>query len=90
MKKDNIRKAGNLTYFATIDGRKSWSIVKDTKTSTQVILVGDSDRMLAGLLEAQPKFDDLAVTVLGKKTKDGLVIEIIDGVKKPKDKVAAK
>jgi hypothetical protein len=89
MKRDNIRKAGNRAYFATIDGRESWKVVKDTKNSTQIVLLGNTESMLAGLLEAMPKFEELGVTVLGKKTKDGLVIDISHGVKK-KPKASAK
>lgn len=80
MKKDNVRKASNEVYFATMDGRKSWKVVKDSDTSTQVVLIGDTEPMLAGLLAKQPKFKDMGVTVRGKKTNTGLIIEVMDGV----------
>ena len=81
MKKDNVRRASNEAFFATMDGRTSWKVVKDTNTSTQVILEGDSASMLAGLVEKKPKFTDMGVTVLGKVIDTGLVIDITDGVK---------
>lgn len=84
MKKDNVRKASNEVYFATMDGRKSWKVVKDSDTSTQVVLLGNTESMLAGILEHKTRFDEMGVTVKGKKTDTGLIIEVTDGVvKKP-------
>jgi hypothetical protein len=76
MKKDNIRRASNETYFSTIDGRTGWKIVKETDSSRQIVLTGNTESMLAGLLEKKEKFDELGVTVLGKKTDTGLIIEV--------------
>lgn len=73
---DNVRRASNEVYFSTIDGRSGWKIVKETKTSRQIILTGNTESMLAGLLEKKNKFEELGVTVLGKKTKTGLTIEV--------------
>ncbi len=78
--KDNVRKASNEVYFATMDGRKSWKVVKSSNISIQVILLGNTESMLVGLLEKQPKFKDMGVTVRGKRTDDGLIIEVMDGV----------
>lgn len=73
---DNIRRASNECYFASIDGRTSWKIVKDSQNSRDIVLSGNSDTMLAGILEKSPKFTELGVTVIGKKTKTGLEVKI--------------
>lgn len=72
----NIRRASNMCYFLTIDGRTSWKIVKDSKNSRDIVLSGNPDTMLTGILEKSPKFTELGVTVIGKKTKTGLEVKI--------------
>lgn len=79
---DNIRRASNMAYFATLDGRTSWKITKESETSRRIVLSGNADLMLAGLTEKSPKFTELGVTISGKVTKTGLIIEVADGIKK--------
>lgn len=73
---DSIRRASNECYFASIDSRTSWKIVEDSNTSRKIVLSGNPDLMLAGILEKSSKFTELGVTVIGKKTKTGLEVKI--------------
>jgi len=81
MKKDNVRTATNEVFFATLGAKTSWKVVKDTDSSTQAILVGDTALMLEGIKAKKPRFDELGVTVLGKVTDTGLIVDVTDGIK---------
>lgn len=82
MTNDRMRRASNEAYYATLDGRISWKITKETSTSRQITLSGNSDLMLAGLTEKSPKFTELGITVTGRITKTGLIIKLAEGIKK--------
>ena len=73
---NHIRQASNEVYFATLDGRTSWRIVEDPENSRKIVLSGNTDTMLAGILEKSPKFEELGVTVTPTKTKTGLEVKI--------------